>query len=179
MIEFFLYERQQRVVLNGRESEWLTIIAILRQGLVLGPLYFLICINDLSDNLDSNVKLFTDDKKRFDKVGLWVNNGKCSSIQIHQNKLKRFFFSRKIKKVYQPPLLFNNSTFQQISTQKHLGKHLDEELTYKHHINEKINKGNKGIGIIRNYSVVRRLKQTEHRHLLLSGKSLLSFIKLT
>ena len=62
LIEFFLYERQQRVVLNGRESEWLTIIAILRQGLVLGPLYFLIYINDLSDNLDSNVKLFTDDK---------------------------------------------------------------------------------------------------------------------
>ena len=62
LIEFFLYERQQRVVLNGRESEWLTIIAILRQGLVLGPLYFLIYIKDLSDNLDSNVKLFTDDK---------------------------------------------------------------------------------------------------------------------
>ena len=62
LIEFFLYERQQRVVLNGRESEWLTIIAILRQGLLLGPLYFLIYINDLSDNLDSNVKLFTDDK---------------------------------------------------------------------------------------------------------------------
>ena len=84
--------KDNKVVLNGRESEWLTIIAILRQGLVLGPLYFLIYINDLSDNLDSNVKLFTDDKKRFDKVGLWVNNGKCSSIQIHQNKLKRFFF---------------------------------------------------------------------------------------
>ena len=71
---------------------------------------------------------------------------------------RSFFFSQKIKKVYQPPLLFNDSTFQQISTQKHLGIHFDEELTYKHHINEKINKGNKGIGIIRNYSVVRRLK---------------------
>ena len=52
-------------------------------------------------------------------------------------------------KVHHPPLLFNNSTIQQISSQKHLGIHLDEELTFKHHINEKINKANKGIGIIR------------------------------
>ena len=58
-------------------------------------------------------------------------------------------FSRKINKVHHPSLLFNNSTIQQISSQKHLGIHLDEELTFKHHINEKINKANKGIGIIR------------------------------
>ena len=52
-------------------------------------------------------------------------------------------------KVYHSPLLFHNSTVQQILSQKHLGIHLDEELTFKHHINEKINKANKGIGIIR------------------------------
>ena len=56
-------------------------------------------------------------------------------------------FSRKINKVYYPPLLFKNSTVQQISSQKHLGIHLDEELTFKHYINKKINKDNKGIGI--------------------------------
>ena len=57
-------------------------------------------------------------------------------------------FSRKISKMYHPPLSFNNSIIQQISIQKHLGIHLDEELTFKHQINEKINKGNKGLGII-------------------------------
>ena len=55
-------------------------------------------------------------------------------------------FSRKVNKIYHPPLLFNNSTVQQISTQKYLGIHLDEEFTFKHHINEKINKAHKGIG---------------------------------
>ena len=60
-------------------------------------------------------------------------------------------FSRKINKVCHPPLLFNNSTVQQISSQKHLGIHLDEELTFKH-INKKINKANKGIGIIRKFN---------------------------
>ena len=58
-------------------------------------------------------------------------------------------FSWKINKVNHPPLSFNNSTIQQISSQKHLGIHLDEEFTFKHHINEKINKANKGTGIIR------------------------------
>ena len=37
------------------------------------------------------------------------------------------------------PFLFVNSVVQQISTQNYLGIHLDEELTFKHHINEKIN----------------------------------------
>ena len=54
------------------------------------------------------------------------------------------FFSWKINKVYHPPLLFNNSAVQQISTQKHLGAYVDEELTFKH-IKEKTNKTNKGI----------------------------------
>ena len=57
------------------------------------------------------------------------------------------FFTR-INKVYHPPLLFNNSTVQQISSQKYITIHLHEVLTFKHHINEKINKANKGVGII-------------------------------
>ena len=43
--------------------------------------------------------------------------------------------------------MFNNFIVQQISSQKYLGIHLDEKLIFKHHINEKINKANKGIGI--------------------------------
>ena len=57
-------------------------------------------------------------------------------------------FSWEINKIYHSSLLFNNSTVQQISTQKHFGSHLDEELTFDHHINEKINKANRCIGII-------------------------------
>ena len=55
--------------------------------------------------------------------------------------------SWEINKVYHPNLFFNKSTVQQISSQKHLWIHLDEELTFKH-INEKINNANKSIGII-------------------------------
>ena len=57
-----------------------------------------------------------------------------------------------MNKLYHLPLLFNNSTVQEISSQKNLGIHLDEELTFKHHINEKINKPNEATGIIRKLS---------------------------
>ena len=39
-IESFLFERQQRIVLNGKKSEWLTIKSVLPPDSVLGPLYF-------------------------------------------------------------------------------------------------------------------------------------------
>ena len=70
LIESFLFERQQRVVLNGQESEWLTIKAGVPQGSVLSPLflYIYIYINDSSDNLDANVKLFADDTSMFSVV---------------------------------------------------------------------------------------------------------------
>ena len=68
LIESFLFERQQRVVLNGQESEWLTIKACVPQASVLGPLFFFIYINGLSDNLESNVKLFANDTSIFSVV---------------------------------------------------------------------------------------------------------------
>ena len=62
LTESFLFERQQRVVLNGQESEWLMIKAGVPQGSFLGPLfYFYININDLSDNLKSYLKFFAYD----------------------------------------------------------------------------------------------------------------------
>ena len=61
----FLKERKQRVVLNGQHSKWSNISAGVPQGSILGPLLFLIYINDLSDNLSSNPKLFVDDTSLF------------------------------------------------------------------------------------------------------------------
>ena len=73
LIESFLFERQQRVVLNGQESEWLAIKTGVPQGSGLGPLFFLIYINDSSDNLESNVELFTDDTSMFSVVPELIN----------------------------------------------------------------------------------------------------------
>ena len=61
LIESFLSDRYQRVVLNGQTSKWNKITAGVPQGSILGPLFFLIYINDLLSQLYCSPKLFSDD----------------------------------------------------------------------------------------------------------------------
>ncbi len=67
-LTYFLADRSQRVVLNGLLSDWKPILSGVPQGSVLGPLLFLIYINDLTDEISSNIKLFADDSSLFIKV---------------------------------------------------------------------------------------------------------------
>ena len=64
----FLKDRKQRVVLNGQNSSWANVEAGVPQGSVLSPLLFLIYINDLPDNLSTNLKLFADDTSQFSVI---------------------------------------------------------------------------------------------------------------
>ena len=57
--------RYQRVVLNGQASSWADVKAGVLQGSILGLLFLLIYINDLSENLNSTVKLFADETSIF------------------------------------------------------------------------------------------------------------------
>ena len=64
----FLSNRKQRVVLNGQTSSWVIITTGVPLGSILGPLLFLIYMNDLPDGLTSIVKLFADDTSLFSVV---------------------------------------------------------------------------------------------------------------
>ena len=57
----FLRNRKQRVLLNGEISDCSDVDVAVPQGSILGPLLFLIYINDVSEELYSNAKLFADD----------------------------------------------------------------------------------------------------------------------
>ena len=65
LIKSFLRSRFQRVLLNGQTSDWETIQVGVPQDSILGLLFVIIYINDITDNLNSNVKLFADDTSLF------------------------------------------------------------------------------------------------------------------
>ena len=64
----YLRSRQQRVVLNGQTSSWEKVLAGVPQGSVLGPLLFLIYINDIPEGIKSICKIFADDTSLFSIV---------------------------------------------------------------------------------------------------------------
>ena len=68
LIESFLSNRFQWVVLNGQSSSWTPVYAGVPQGSILGPLFFLIYINGLSKNVSSTVKPFVNDTSIFSVV---------------------------------------------------------------------------------------------------------------
>ena len=64
----YLNNRKQRVIIDGANSCFRTIKAGVPQGSILGPLLFLIHINDITENIESEIKLFADDTSLYIKV---------------------------------------------------------------------------------------------------------------
>ena len=81
LFQNYLSNRKQRVVLNGFSSDCSSIESGVPQGSVLGPLLFLIYINDLKKNIKSNVKFFADDTMLFSIV----NNPTISANELNHN----------------------------------------------------------------------------------------------
>ena len=103
-------------MLNSQVSASAGVNAGVPQGSILGSLLFLIYINDLSDNLSCNVKLFADDTSLF-SVTHDVNVSARERNNAH------------------PPLVFNNNIASQAKSQKHLGITLnDSKLTFEQHL---------------------------------------------
>ena len=67
-IKQWLTDRRQSVVVDGEVSNWKSVLSGVTQGPILGPLLSLIYINDLDDNITSNVLKLADDAKVFRKV---------------------------------------------------------------------------------------------------------------
>ena len=152
LLEDFLKERKQRAVLNGQVSTWKNINAGVPQGSILGPLLFLIYINDLTEGMMTNVKLFADDTSLFSVVhgtqtsandlnkdleiiNNWAFQWKMNFNPDPAKQAHEVIFSRKAKEVYHPPLVFNNTSVSQSSSQKHLGVVLDSKLIFDEHLN--------------------------------------------
>ena len=72
----FLTGRKQRVVVNGSVSDWTPVGSGIPQGTVLGPVLFIVFVNDLPDCIESGCKLFADDTKVYVGAGTSPGRGK-------------------------------------------------------------------------------------------------------
>ena len=162
----FLSFRKQRVILNGHVSQWTNIEAGVPQGSVLRPLLYLIYINDLSDDLSTNAKLFADDTSLFSvvrdintsadhlnkdlrKINNWAFQWKISFNPDPSTQAQEVIFSRKHQKISHPSIYFNNNSIDSVSSQKHLGMILDIKLNFQEDIKNILTKVNKTIGLLR------------------------------
>ena len=166
----YLYQRYQRVVLNGQTSSWELVKSGVPQGSVLGPLFFLIYINDLPDNLESNCKIFADDTSLFYKVFdkhvshatlnkdlELINNWACQQkMQFNPDRNKQaqeLYFSKKAGNQKLLDLTFNKSNVASSPSVKHLGMLLDSRLNFNENVQSKTNKCYKIIGLIKKFSI--------------------------
>ena len=162
----FLDNRTQRVMSNGQYSPWAKAEAGFLQGLILGPLLFLIYINDLSDNLASNPKLFADDTSLFSvvknvdasnidlnndfkKIGEWAFQWNMSFNLDRTKQAQELIFSCKVQTTNHPSLFFNENVVQQTTLQQHLRMFLDSKLNFSEHLKTIFQKINRTIGLLR------------------------------
>ena len=88
-IRAFLSDCQQRVLLDNQCSEWTTVTSGVPQGSILGPLLFLVYVNDISTNMSSETRLFADDCTLFRNVSC-----KQDCISLHNDLTKIFSWSQ-------------------------------------------------------------------------------------
>ena len=84
LINSFLSERDQRVVLNGQSSNWSHFKTGVPQGSILEPLLFLVYINDLPEGLTTGAKLVADDTSLFSVV----HDSAATSASLYDKLLK-------------------------------------------------------------------------------------------
>ena len=86
-IEQWLTDRRQRVVVNGEVSSWKSVLSGVPQGSVLGPILFLVYINDLEEGVTCKILKFADDTKLFRKS---KEIGDKHKLQDYFDKLVRW-----------------------------------------------------------------------------------------
>ena len=162
-VEAFLNERQQRTMVNGIKSSWREVTSGIPQGSVLGPLLFVVYINDLPDCVTSSIYLFADDTKLFREVNTPEDAELFQAdldqlVQWSEDWLLRFHPDKcKIMKIGSTPnddnFYFNaaekKSLLATTKNEKDIGVIIDEKLLFRDDINARVNKGNQIMGAIR------------------------------
>ena len=144
----YLDNRKQRVVIPGVWSDWSLVKAGVPQGSILGPLLFLLYINDIVENINSSVRLFADDTSLY----IIVDNPTQAAYQLNSDLLKihqwatkwlvtfnpskseSVIFSRKRNKTEHPNIFMDRQPIQEVNSHKHLGIFFSSDCTWHEHL---------------------------------------------
>ena len=157
-IRSFLANRRQRVILRNGVSDWKYVPSGVPQGSILGPLLFLIYVNDIPDSVLSTAKMFADDTKLYRGIKLFDD---CRILQDDLNNLsywttkwllnfnatKCVVIKIKMSLLYMYTL--NGHILEQVSSQKDLGITVSDDLKPSEHITNIIKRANQRTGLIR------------------------------
>ena len=143
VIRSFLSNRKQFVQIGNEKSSLKDILCGVPQGSVLGPLLFILYVNDLPSFVNSDVKLFADDTTIFERipsfdlnlitrsinlVDTWMKGNK---LKCNVDKSKAVIFAKNA-----PVLSFGNLNITIQSHLKYLGIEIDDSLTFKDHVHK-------------------------------------------
>ena len=157
----WLSGRTQQVVLDGQASDPVPVLSGVPQGSVLGPVLFLLFINDLPDNIRSSVRLFADDcvlyrnihslqdcltlQEDLTSLGQWeadwqmkFNVAKCHSMRVTQHH-KQILFDYSL----------HNQTLENVQSAKYLGITITDNMDWGQHVSEISSKATKTLGFLR------------------------------
>ena len=153
-IKDFLNNRKQWVVINGERSSVAKVKSGVPQGTVLGPLLFLIYINDLPEGVKSTLRLFADDSFLYriitssdDTIQLQTDLNalikweKEWSMEFHPDKCKLLRITKKINPI-QTDYHMHGYKLESVDEAKYLGVLLQEKLSWKPHVNKTSKKAN-------------------------------------
>ncbi|MCG8034058.1 MAG: reverse transcriptase family protein [Candidatus Thiodiazotropha taylori] len=142
--ENYLANRKQRVVLPGTDSQWVYIKAGVPQGSILGPLLFLLFINDIVIEIGSNIRLFADDTSLYIVVENPSTAADCLNtdlvritnwaatwlVSFNPVKTEALLVSRKRNKPIHPPLFMQDHQITEVESHKHLGIYLSNDCSW-------------------------------------------------
>ena len=160
----YLRGRQIQVVLDGHKSEVHDISAGVPQGSILGPLLFLIYINDIVKDIECNISLYADDTCLYIDLDDFNRPTKLAMLnrdlgrlyawsqqwfmEFNPLKTKYMRFSRNNNTPDNIEISLNNTQLEEIQVHKHLGLYLTPKLNFETHIDNIISKCSRWIALI-------------------------------
>ena len=158
----YLSNRQVRVVIDGCSSDWCKVSAGVPQGSILGPLFFLIYINDIVDGITCDISLYADDialivpfnNENMGEQFHHINNNLetlCTwttrwHMIFNAQKTKYVLFSR--RNINAPNIFINDQTIERLHSHSHLGLIMSHNLSWTEHINSSIEKAQRKLALI-------------------------------